>query len=100
MEILHVIGAACFIGGFAAFNAFLQITSSYQKRRDGGSSRADTIWDIVLSIIVITVLVGYFAIFALDRLGIGESWNLGPIFQKVIVFVEILALYFIDNKDI
>ncbi len=102
LSTLHVVGAACFIGGFAAFNAYLQITSSYRKifKKEVDSSKADTIWDITLSAIVIIVLLGYFTIFALDRLDIGASWHFGPIFQKVIVFVEILALYFIDNKDV
>lgn len=102
LRILHIIGAACFIGGFAAFNAFLQITSSYRKivKKEVDARRADTIWDITLSFIVIGVLILYFVTFALDQVGIGASWHLGPIFQKIIVFIEILALYFIDNKDV
>ena len=102
LRILHLAGAACFIGGFAAFNAYLQISSSYRKiiKKEYDTSRTDTIWDVTLSIIVLVVLLGYFTIFALDQFGIGASWYLGPIFQKIIVFIEILALYFIDNKDI
>ncbi len=102
LRVLHLVGAACFIGGFAAFNAYLQITSSYRKiiKKEVDARRADTIWDITLSVIVIVVLIGYFTIFALDQLGIGADWHLGPIFQKIIVFIEILAIYFIDNKDI
>ena len=100
-SILHTAGAAMFIGGFAAFNAYLQITSSYRKhiKKEIDVSRADTIWDIVLSIFVLIILFGYFTIFALDWLGVGAAF-LGPVFQKVTVFAEILALYFIDNKDI
>ncbi|MCE7740914.1 MAG: hypothetical protein GOP50_00520 [Candidatus Heimdallarchaeota archaeon] len=102
LRILHLVGAACFIGGFAAFNAYLQITSSYRKivKKEADNSKADTIWDITLSFIVIAVLVIYFVTFALDQLGIGTTWHLGPIFQKIVVFIEVLALYFIDNKDV
>jgi len=101
LSILHIAGAAMFIGGFAAFNAYLQITSSYRKhiKKEVEVSRADTIWDIFLSVVVLVILLGYFTIFALDWLNIGAAF-LGPVFQKVIVFAEILALYFIDNKDV
>lgn len=102
LRIVHLVGAACFIGGFAAFNAVLQISSSYRKiiKKEVDTSKADTIWDITLSIIVLLVLIGYFTIFALDRLDIGTALYLGPIAQKVTVFIDVLALYFLDNKDI
>ena len=102
LYILHNLGACCFVGGFAAFNAFLQITSSYRKivKKEVDVNRADRIWDITLSFIVIGILILYIVTFALDQFGIGTSWYLGPKFQKITVFVEILALYYIDNEDI
>jgi hypothetical protein len=101
LRILHLAGAGIFIGGFAAFNALLQISSFLKKRRDkvADTNTWDTIWDIVLSVIVLAILFGYFTLYALDWLGIGPP-SFGPIFQKAIVFAEILALYFIDNKDV
>jgi hypothetical protein len=101
MRILHLVGAACFIGGFALFNAYLQLSSSYSKiiKKEVDTSPADTTWDIFLSIVVLAVLVGYFTLFALDRLNVISS-SYGPIAQKATLFVDILALYFIDNKDI
>ncbi|NPD88921.1 MAG: hypothetical protein HGN29_09350 [Asgard group archaeon] len=101
LRILHLAGAGIFIGGFAAFNALLQISSLIKKRKDKADdvNKLDTIWDIILSAIVIIILLGYFTVFALDWLGVGPL-NLGPLFQKAVVFAEILALYFIDNQDI
>ena len=101
LRILHLAGAGIFIGGFAAFNALLQITSFLKKRKDeiAEANIWDTIWDIILSSIVLIILLGYFTIFTLDWLSIGPSY-LGPFFQKAVVFAEILALYFIDNKDV
>jgi len=102
LSTLHLIGAACFVGGFAAYNAFAQISSSYRKiiKKEVETSPVDNFWDVFLSIIVILVLIGYFIIFALDKLGIGISLYIGPISQKITVFIEVLALYFIDNEDI
>jgi hypothetical protein len=102
LRIVHLVGAASFIGGFATFNAVLQISSSYRKifKKEVDTSKADTFWDITLSIIVLLILIGYFTIFALDRLGIGTTLYLGPIAQKITVFIDVLALYFLDNKDI
>ncbi|MHA1203172.1 MAG: hypothetical protein ACTSQ4_11725 [Candidatus Heimdallarchaeaceae archaeon] len=99
--ILHIIGAAAFIGGFAAFNAVLQISSMIKKRKDKQRdvNKGDTIWDIFLSIVLIVLLIGYFTLFALNLNNVGMS-NLDAIYQKVIIFAEILALYFIDNKDV
>ncbi len=99
--VLHIIGASAFIGGFAAFNAVLQISSTIKKRKDKQEevNKVDTIWDIFLSIVLILLLIGYFTIFALNLDNLGIS-NLDAIFQKVIIFAEILALYFIDNKDV
>ena len=101
LRILHLAGAGLFIGGFAAFNATLQLTSFLKKRKDKvpDISALDTIWDITLTVIVLAVLLGYFTVFALDWFSIGPS-ILGPLFQKIVVFAEILALYFIDNKDV
>ncbi|MCG3227512.1 MAG: hypothetical protein H7645_11390 [Candidatus Heimdallarchaeota archaeon] len=101
LRLLHLAGAGIFIGGFAAFNALLQISSLLKKRKDkvADVNKLDTIWDITLSAIVIIILLGYFTIFALDWLAVGPI-NLGPMFQKAVVFAEILALYFIDNKDV
>ncbi len=101
LRILHLIGAACFIGGFAAFNAYLQISSTVRKHIKGWSNvgKGDAIWDVILSVIVLVILVGYFVIFALDQLNVGATF-LGPVFQKVTVFAMILAYYFIDNIDI
>ncbi|MCG3222018.1 MAG: hypothetical protein H7641_11630 [Candidatus Heimdallarchaeota archaeon] len=101
LRILHLAGAGIFIGGFAAINALLQISSFLKKRKDKivDTSTWDTIWDIILSSIVLIILLGYFTIFALDWLGVGPHY-LGPMFQKAVVFAEILALYFIDNKDV
>lgn len=101
LRLLHLAGAGLFIGGFAAFNALLQISSLINKKKDkvADVNKLDTIWDIILSAIVIIILLGYFTIFALDWLAIGPPY-LGPMFQKAVVFAEILALYFIDNKDV
>ncbi len=101
LKILHIIGASSFIGGFAAFNAFVQISSLVKKKKDKQKeiSKADTIWDIFFSIVVIALLIGYFVLFALDASNIDISL-IDPIFQKVIIFAEILALYLIDNIDI
>jgi hypothetical protein len=101
LRILHLAGAGIFIGGFAAFNALLQVSSLVKKRKDKtvDINKLDTIWDIILSAIVIIILLGYFTIFALDWLAVGPIY-LGPMFQKAVVFAEILALYFIDNQDV
>ncbi|MCE7739193.1 MAG: hypothetical protein KAU62_05235 [Candidatus Heimdallarchaeota archaeon] len=101
LKVLHIIGASSFIGGFAAFNAFVQISSLVKKKKDKQKeiSKVDTIWDIFFSIIVIVLLIGYFVIFALDTSNIDISL-IDPIFQKIIIFAEILALYLIDNVDI
>jgi hypothetical protein len=100
LRILHLAGAGLFIGGFAAFNATLQLTSFLKKRKEKADINVlDTIWDITLTVIVLAVLLGYFTVFALDWFSIGPT-ILGPLFQKIVVFAEILALYFIDNIDV
>ena len=99
--ILHGTGAVLFIGGFAALNTLLQISSTIHKRREHKQdiSKLDTTWDIILSIIVSILLVGYFIIFPITRCNIGPA-ILEQSYQKVIVFTAILAIYFIDDQDI
>jgi hypothetical protein len=101
LRILHLIGAACFIGGFATFNAYLQITSTFRKHVKGwnGVGKGDAIWDFILSLIVIGILVVYFVFYAWDQL-VGGIAPLGPLLQKITVFSMVLAFYFIDNTDI
>ena len=99
--VLHGIGAVLFIGGFAAFNTLLQISSMVKKRRDHKEeiSKPDTTWDIILSIIVSILLVGYFIIFPIARFDVGPT-ILEQTYQKVVIFTALLALYFIDEQDI
>ncbi len=101
LAVLHAVGAVSFMGGFAAFNAFVQISSSIKKWKEKQKviNKSDAIWDIFFSIVVIALLIGYFVLFALDSSNIDISL-IDPIFQKIIIFAEILALYLIDNIDI
>ena len=101
LRILHLVGAACFIGGFTAFNAYLQISSTVRKHLKGWSNvgKGDAIWDMILSIILLGILVVYFVFYALDQISGGIA-PLGPLLQKITVFVMIFAFYFIDNIDI
>ena len=101
LRILHLTGAACFIGGFATFNAYLQISSTIRKHVKGWSEvgKGDAIWDALLSLIVVGILVVYFIFFAWDQL-VGGIARLGPLLQKITVFAMILAYYFIDSIDI
>jgi len=101
LRILHLTGAACFIGGFATYNAYLQISSTIRKHIKGWSNvgKGDAIWDMILSIIVLTILVVYFVFIAMDQI-MGGIAPLGPLLQKITVFAMILAYYFIDNIDI
>ncbi|MHA1420377.1 MAG: hypothetical protein ACTSPO_15790 [Candidatus Heimdallarchaeaceae archaeon] len=101
LAILHAIGAIAFMGGFAAFNAFVQISSSIKKWKEKRKeiNKADAIWDMIFSIVVIVLLIGYFVIVILVANNI-EIGFLDPIFQKITIFAEILALYLIDNIDI
>ncbi len=101
LRILHLTGAACFIGGFASFNAYLQISSTIRKHVKGWSEvgKGDAIWDALLSLIVVGILVVYFIFFAWDQL-VGGIAPLGPLLQKITVFAMIFSYYFIDNIDI
>ncbi len=101
LKSIHIAGASLFIGGFAALNAFIQISSFVEKRKDKQKeiNIVDTIWDIFFSVVVIVLLIGYFALFALSALNVDISF-VDPIYQKIIIFAEILALYLIDNVDI
>ncbi len=101
LRILHLTGAACFIGGFATFNAYLQLSSTIRKHVKGWSDvgKGDALWDAILSLIVLAILVVYFVFFAWDQL-VGGIAPLGPLLQKITVFAMILAFYFIDSTDI
>ncbi|HUT82887.1 MAG TPA: hypothetical protein VMZ29_16955 [Candidatus Bathyarchaeia archaeon] len=100
LNIVHGIGAFMFILGFTIFNFIAQVLRFIQRKKKIAHRKIGLAMDITVSLLVIFAMILFILFYILERVASGHV----PIFlaelgQKMVLIVDCIAVFFLDNRD-
>jgi len=96
----HYVGAALFILGFAAYNFVCQARRYYRKHGFIPEKKNFNFWiDFIFVWIVLAAFVMYMVVFLLMHFTSYTNILSGPIAQKIVLIVDLIAVIIFDTND-
>ncbi len=96
----HYVGAALFILGFAAYNFVCQARRYYKKHTLIPEKLGFNFWiDFIFVWIVLAAFVMYMVVFLLIHFTTYSNILSGPIAQKIVLIVDLIAVVIFDIND-
>ena len=96
----HYVGAALFILGFAAYNFVCQARRYYRKHGFIPEKKNFNFWiDFIFVWIVLAAFVMYMVVFLLIHFTTYTNMLSGPIAQKIVLIVDLIAVIIFDIND-
>ncbi|MBN1329476.1 MAG: hypothetical protein JXA54_08380 [Candidatus Heimdallarchaeota archaeon] len=100
LHIVHGIGAFMFILGFTIFNFIAQVLRFIKRKKRINYRKAGLIMDFTVSLVVIFALVLFILFYILERVASGSVPSyLAELSQKIVLMVDCIAVFFLDNRD-
>ena len=100
LDLWHYVGAALFILGFAAYNFVCQARRYYRKHTFFPEKKSFNFWiDFIFVWIVFAAFVMYMVVFLLIHFTSYNNMLSGPIAQKIVLIVDLIAVIIFDIRD-
>lgn len=102
LSLFHTIGAIMFIFSFAMVNFVHQLLRFLRKHDFSFRKKPfDFYIDLIIAFVVFSVMIIFGVLFALDRTVGGPSSPVfaAPLWQKILVIVDLIAIFMLDLED-